>query len=60
MDNKIIAFPVSRAAKAARDLPRKAASIVSLDHWKDEPRPRRTPNGVFFITNVLTTPGDFA
>ena len=62
MDQNIIAFPTARVARVARDLPRHAAAtrIVSIEKWKRRARPHRTANGVFFMTNVLTTSGDFA
>ena len=35
-------------------------TIVSIAAWLGSPRPKRTPTGVFFTTDVLVAPGQFA
>lgn len=61
MNCNIVVFPKTRAANTnASRLPQAAANIISLDRFRDAARTHRTANGVFFMTNVLTTPGDFA
>lgn len=35
-------------------------NVVSLAAWLGRTVPRRTPNGVFFVTRVLVTPGYIA
>ncbi len=35
-------------------------NIVSIAAWLGRPRPKRTPTGVFFTSDVLVTPGQFA
>ena len=35
-------------------------NIVSIAAWLGSPRPKRTPTGVFFTTDVLVAPGQFA
>lgn len=61
MNSTVIAFPTARAAKPnAPCLPRGAANVVSLERWKRRARPRRTATGVFFMSHVLRTTGDFA
>ncbi|HBZ43593.1 MAG TPA: hypothetical protein DEO85_05920 [Maritimibacter sp.] len=61
MNSKIIAFPVSRATKVTEGLPRRAAgTIISLERWKQRAKLHRTANGIFFMSDVLMTPGDFA
>lgn len=61
MNSTIVAFPMPRIANSnAPRFPLAAATVVSLDRWKGRARPHRTANGVFFMTRVLTTTGDFA
>ncbi len=36
------------------------ANIVSIASWLGRPRPKRTPTGVFFTSEVLVTPGQLA
>lgn len=61
MNSIVIALPKTRAANSnAPRLPMAAANIVSLERWKGRTRPHRTANGVFFMTRVLATSGDFA
>lgn len=35
-------------------------NVVSLAAWLGRTVPRRTPNGVFFVTRVLVSPGHIA
>ncbi|MEC7760424.1 MAG: hypothetical protein VX874_00770 [Pseudomonadota bacterium] len=61
MNSTIVAFPTPRVANSnAPRLSQAAATIVSLDRWTRRARPHRTAHGVFFMTRVLTTTGDFA
>ncbi len=62
MTANIIAFAGRSANRNTRPQPAAAASerhdnIVSIAAWLDRARPRRTPTGVFFTTQVLATPG---
>jgi hypothetical protein len=45
-----------------RELPGAQAlnNVISLADHRKRPHPVRTPNGVFFVTNVWGTPGDAA
>lgn len=56
----VIAFRAPKTAPTLRARAASVAKIVTLETWRSEPRARRTPNGVFFTTSVLTTTGDFA
>ena len=35
-------------------------NVVPMAGWRDQARPRRTPTGVFFTTDVLATTGYIA
>lgn len=60
MTNNIIAFDSARRTKTAKPKSqnRFRDNIVSLAQWASRPHPHRTPNGVFFMTNVLVTTGE--
>ncbi|MGH1367876.1 MAG: hypothetical protein ACRBCL_04610 [Maritimibacter sp.] len=62
MTNNIVAFDSARRKNksAAKPGQKIRDNIVSLAQWASRPHPHRTPNGVFFMTQVLSTPGDVA
>lgn len=58
MDKNIIPFPLARVAKAAvAQAKGQSGTVIALER---RARPHRTPTGVFFMTHVLTTTGDYA
>jgi hypothetical protein len=62
MTNNILAFDSARRTKtnAAKPGQKIRDNIVSIAQWASRPHPHRTPNGVFFMTQVLATSGDVA
>ena len=63
----VIAFDRNRRAGRAstRTTVRAAAeelrdNVIALADWQGRARARRTPSGVFFTTDVLVAPGQFA
>jgi len=57
MKNNILSFTASREIHPAAKSRAYRDNIVSLDKWRNRARPHRTSTGVFFMTNVLCTPG---
>ncbi len=63
MPSNVIAFAArttSHSRHAARPPATPRANVIELANWIGRAIPRRTPNGVFFTTQVLTTPGEIA
>ena len=67
MPTNIVTFPRTtvantnaRVTSAGRGAMGGLGTIVSIEGWKRRTRTLRTPSGVFFMTSVLTTTGDFA
>ena len=63
MPSNVIAFAARRPQTEPRaPLPGSAAraNVIELAQWIGRAMPRRTPNGVFFTTQVLATPGEIA
>ncbi|MCI2399243.1 hypothetical protein [Aliiroseovarius subalbicans] len=60
MKSNILAFTGPLSTRAASVSEAVRDNVVSMNSWKKAARPRRTPQGVFFISNVLCTSGDAA
>lgn len=63
MHSNVIAFTAHTAAKRIRVHAQGTTArnnVIELAAWIGRALPRRTPNGVFFSTQVLATPGDIA
>lgn len=60
MKSNILAFNGSPACRLAKARTATRNNVVSLRAWKKKGQPLRTSRGVFFISNVLCTPGDLA
>jgi len=63
MPSNVISFDARRPKPAQRKAPAVAAAranVIELAQWIGRSVPRRTPNGVFFTTQVLAFPGDIA
>jgi hypothetical protein len=63
MHSNVIAFATNAAARPCRAATQAAAArnnVIELAAWIGRAMPRRTPNGVFFTTHVLASPGDIA
>lgn len=58
---KIIKFATkSTATRTAPAKPAGHGVVVNLSDWRKRAHPLRTSSGVFFVTNVIGTPGDAA
>ena len=58
--NNVIAF-LKRNSRSRNARPGTFRNnVLDLTEWRKAPHPIRTPNGVFFVSNVLVTPGDSA
>jgi hypothetical protein len=61
MSTNVIAFTARPSTTRRGSLSGPARdNVVSLAAWLGRTVPRRTPNGVFFITRVLVTSGHIA
>lgn len=61
MKSNVIAFTARPLSNTPRPAPRhNRDNVISLASWIGRAMPRRTPNGVFFITGVLASPGEIA
>jgi len=63
MPSNILAFAPRRSAQSRRTVPAPVATrsnVIELAAWVGRAIPHRTPNGVFFTTQVLATPGEIA
>ena len=63
MPSNVIAFAARRPQPKHRvtdPAPSARANVIEFAQWIGRAMPRRTPNGVFFTTQVLATPGEIA
>ncbi|MFA3919493.1 hypothetical protein [Ruegeria hyattellae] len=56
----VIALTTSTPKAPKAQQPRQSGTVVSIDDWRTNPHPVRTPNGVFFVTNMWGHSGDAA
>ena len=60
MNSNVLPFTGMRNAVANRVVATAQNNVVSMVDWKRHCRAKRTAFGVFFMTQVLCTPGDAA
>ena len=60
MNNNILPFTGPRQSRQNRADSNLRSNVISLSDWKENGRAIRTAYGVFFMTQVLCTPGGAA
>ncbi|MBV7407589.1 hypothetical protein [Maritimibacter sp. DP1N21-5] len=61
MPTNVLPFPSAHPANTNAGTESQCpGAVISLTAWRKRTRARRTAGGVFFMTPVLTTTGDFA
>ncbi|WP_372571450.1 hypothetical protein [Ruegeria jejuensis] len=56
----VIALTATTSTAPKTSQPHHSDNIVSIEDWRTRPHPVRTPNGVFFVTNMWGHSGDAA